>query len=384
MSAPRPGFERLVALGAATGQRVADHVSIRGRFQRLQDRWWFIVQCAVAAAVAWWIASDLLDQPAPFFAPIAAIVCLGMSYGQRLRRTVEILVGVAVGVGVGDVFVSLVGTGTWQIAVTVLVALSLAVFLSGGVLVVTQAGVQAVIVTTLIPATDAGVSRWVDALIGGVVALVFMTISPNTPLLRPRAEAAEVLREIADLLDEVVSSALAGDEERAMSALERARRSEAALDALRHASEEALAVTRTTPGRRRHTEVVRGVAAMADPLDHAVRNLRVLVRRVLIATHYRERIPDRYLALVAGLAGATTSLADHLVDERPVAEVREALVEVARASAQVEPTNSLSAQVVLAQTRSIVVDLLEVTGLAYPDAVSLIPPPLGMTGPERE
>ena len=29
----------------------------------------------------------------------------------------------------------------------------------------------------------------------------------------------------------------------------------------------------------------------------------------------------------------------------------------------------------LAQTRSIVVDLLEVTGLSYPDAVSLIPPP---------
>ena len=381
MSAPRPGFARLAALGAATRQRMGERVSIRDRVRRVQDRWWFIVQCAIAAAVAWWVAADLLGQPQPFFAPVAAIICLGMSYGHRLRRSVEVLVGVAVGVGVGDVFVSLVGVGTWQIALTVGIALALAVFLSGAVLVVTQAGVQAVIVTTLIPATDAGVSRWVDALIGGVVALVFATVAPTAPLLRPRVEAAEVVREIAELLDDVVSSALAGDEERAAATLERARRSEPALDALRHASEEAIAVTRLTPGRRHHADTVRDVAAMTEPLDHAIRNLRVLARRVLAATRNRERIPDRYLALVAGLAGATATLADHLSDECPVADVREALIQVAIASSEVEPSPSLSAQVVLAQTRSIVVDLLEVTGLSFEEAVALVPPPPGMPGP---
>jgi uncharacterized membrane protein YgaE (UPF0421/DUF939 family) len=382
VSTSRPGFDRLTALGLATGQRVVERVSVRQRLGRVRSRGWFILQCAVAASVAWWVASDLLDKPQPFFAPVAALICLGMSYGHRLRRSVEVLVGVAVGVAVGDLFVTLVGVGTWQIALSVLVALTLAVFLSGSVLVVTQAGVQAVIVTTLIPDPTAGLARWVDALIGGVVALGLATIAPTSPLRRPREEAAEVVREIAELLDEVVASALAADIDRASAALDRARQSEPALDALRHASEEALAVASLTPGRRGHAEVVRDVVAMTEPLDHAIRNLRVLARRVLAATRNGERIPDRYLALVSGLAGATATLADHLSDERPIAEVREALVAVAAASSEVEPSSLLSAQVVLAQTRSIVVDLLEVTGLTFEAAVALVPPPPGMPGPE--
>ena len=38
----------------------------------------------------------------PFFAPIAAVVSLGTSYGQRLRRVAEVTLGVAIGVFVGD------------------------------------------------------------------------------------------------------------------------------------------------------------------------------------------------------------------------------------------------------------------------------------------
>ena len=59
---------------------------------------WQIAQCAVAAGVAWLIAADLLGHPTPFFAPVAAVVSLGTSYGQRLRRVAEVTVGVAIGV----------------------------------------------------------------------------------------------------------------------------------------------------------------------------------------------------------------------------------------------------------------------------------------------
>ena len=53
------------------------------------------MQCAVAAGVAWLIAADLLGHPTPFFAPVAAVVSLGTSYGQRLRRVAEVTLGVA-------------------------------------------------------------------------------------------------------------------------------------------------------------------------------------------------------------------------------------------------------------------------------------------------
>lgn len=46
-----------------------------------------------------------------------------------------------------------------------------------------------------------------------------------------------------------------------------------------------------SPWRRRHLETPRGVAAMAEPIDHAVRNLRVLVRRALAATRSGDRLP---------------------------------------------------------------------------------------------
>ena len=105
----------------------------------------------MAAAAAWWVASALLGHERPFFAPVVAMVALGVSYAARLRRVGEVVAGVALGVAVGDVFVRVAGTGTWQIALVIAVAMSLAVLLEAGPMMVTQAGVQASIVTTLVP-----------------------------------------------------------------------------------------------------------------------------------------------------------------------------------------------------------------------------------------
>ena len=72
------------------------------RVTRLRSKSWQVGQCAVAAGIAWLLAADLLGHQTPFFAPIAAVVSLGTSYGQRLRKVAEVAVGVAVGVLVGD------------------------------------------------------------------------------------------------------------------------------------------------------------------------------------------------------------------------------------------------------------------------------------------
>ena len=72
--------------------------SLRFRVARWESKRWQIGQCALAAGVAWLVAADLLGHPTPFFAPVAAVVALGTSYGQRLRRVAEVTIGVAVGV----------------------------------------------------------------------------------------------------------------------------------------------------------------------------------------------------------------------------------------------------------------------------------------------
>ena len=73
----------------------------------------------MAAAASCWIASVLLGHERPFFAPVAAVVALGVSYAARLRQVGEVVAGVALGVAVGGVFVRLAGTGTWQIALVI-------------------------------------------------------------------------------------------------------------------------------------------------------------------------------------------------------------------------------------------------------------------------
>ena len=90
-----------------------------GRVQRWRSKLFAVVQCSIAAGVAWWLAADVLDHETPFFAPIAAVVSLGTSYGQRLRRVVEVTFGVAIGVFVADLLVVWIGTGAWQLALIV-------------------------------------------------------------------------------------------------------------------------------------------------------------------------------------------------------------------------------------------------------------------------
>ncbi len=139
--------------------------SVRHRLDRLQDKSIHVIQCAVAAGVAWFVAHDVLAHPMPFFAPIVAVICLGMTYAQRLRRVAEVTIGVAIGVAIADVFGSIAGSGAWQVAAVVLVAMSAALLLDAGILLVMQSAVQSIVVTVLVPAPGQAFLRWFDAVI---------------------------------------------------------------------------------------------------------------------------------------------------------------------------------------------------------------------------
>ncbi len=338
----------------------------RARFQ--------VAQCAVAAALAWLVATELLGHTRPFFAPVAAVVALGVAYGQRTRRAVEVVVGVAIGVAVGDLLVTLLGTGWWQIALVVGIAMSLAVLLDAGTVLITQSGVQAVIVTTLLPQADAGLSRWLDAVVGGAVAVAVATVAPRQPLRRPREIAGGVLRDLADLLGCCADAARGGDQAAAELALDRARGTDASIAALRQAATEGLDVVRVSPFRRRHGEGLRSLSATVQPLDRAARNVRVLARRVVAATRVGETVSAPVTTLVAELADAVSLLAGEVVAGEDLAPAARRLRDVAELSARV-PRGDLSADVVLAQVRSAVVDLLQVTGLSQADALARVPPP---------
>lgn len=361
--------------GAALGPRAArrSRESARRRAHRLRSRFFFIAQCALAAALAWWVGRTVLHHHAPFFAPVTAMVCLGLTFGQRLRRVVEVTVGVAIGVFIGDAFVHFFGSGVWQIAVVATLAMSIAVLLGAGLIIVTQAGVQSVIVMTLLAQPGAAFSRWVDAVVGGSIALLAATIAPAAPLRRPRQQAARVVTEIAVILDETAAALREGDGERAGATLERARQSESALDELRSLSAEGIAVVRLSPFRRRHLPAVQAIADLLEPLDRAIRNVRVLVRRAAVAAWRAEAVPPAYIELIEFLGKVTHHIATELEQRQLPLAARDELARLGRASAQVAPHPTLSAEVIRAQVRSTVVDLLMLTGLTYAEARARVP-----------
>jgi len=343
------------------------------RLGRLESKAWMIGQCAIAAAIAWVIAKDLFGHAAPFFAPVAAVLCLGTSYGQRLRRVAEVSIGCSIGIGIADLFTHLFGRGGWQVAVVVAVSMSAAVLLDAGVLFINQAAVQSIVVTTLLP-LDGGVSRIVDALIGGAVALVAATIVPGAPLRRPREEAAKVVRELARLLRSTREAARDVDEASAAAALNRARETEVLLAELRAAAGEGLEVTRSSPFRRGAKEHVRTIAELVGPIDRALRNTRVLIRRVVVSASLDETMPPDYLLILDQIAEVTEDVGARLAGNESPVGLQSRFIDIAEATSSASEPLTLSAAVVLGQIRSLLVDLLELTGASQPQAVALVPP----------
>ncbi len=350
-------------------------LSVRGRVQRWRSKLFVVVQCSIAAGVAWWLAADVFDHDTPFFAPIAAVVSLGTSYGQRLRRVVEVTFGVAIGVFVADVLVVWIGTGAWQLALIVGLAMSSALLLDAGNLFVTQAAVQSIVVATLLPDPDAALTRWTDALIGGGVALIAATIVPAAPLRKPREQAAAVARKIAELLRAASHAMIDGEPAPALDLLADARATDRMIRELQGAANEGMSVVASSPFRVRHRSGLRRMVELVDPLDRALRSTRVLVRQTAVAAHLGRPVPTSYADLTADLALAVDAVADELAADRMPEAARPPVLAVGQATGLVERSDFLSGDAILAQLRSIVVDLLLVTGVGQLEATDALPPP---------
>lgn len=358
-------------LSSRTVRRSRD--SVLHRVERWQSYWFLIAQTAVTAGLAWLVATSLLGHSQPFFAPVAAIVTLGVSYGQRMRRGIEIAIGVAVGVLVGDLFAVVFGSGVWQIMIALLLAMSVATLLSNRQLVIIQACVQAVIVVALAPTAAEGFGRWLDAVVGCALALMMATVAPSAPLRKPARLAAQVLDQLAATMEAAATELKKVDERAGDEVLSQARLTEDALADLDDATAEGLAVVRQSPFRRRQLAGIEAYAQLSDPLGHASRNLRVLARRCAVALWRGEEVPALYRAQMCELAEVMRFMAIELRNGRLPTRARDRLVVVGEATSHLALTGEMSVVVILAQVRSITADLLELTGIDYAEARELIP-----------
>lgn len=124
-----------------------------------------------AAALAWWLALELIGEEAAVFAPVAAVLTLGLSSAEHNRRAIGVALGVAVGLTIAGALVDVIGDGVWQLGVVIVLARAGAILADGSVLAVNQATITAVLVVTLHEEDVFPGDRFVDAAIGCFVAL---------------------------------------------------------------------------------------------------------------------------------------------------------------------------------------------------------------------
>ena len=173
--------------------------------RRLRGAVWPITQTSVAAGLAWYLTHDLLGHRQPFFAPIAAVVCLSATNLLRGQRAVQMIIGVTLGIALGAGVQVLVGTGRIAIAVAVFIALCVAVligrgFIAQGLMFVNQTAVSAVLV--LVFARSGMVSeRLFDSVVGAGLAIVFgLLLFPANPMTVLRQARAGMLDAVHDTL----------------------------------------------------------------------------------------------------------------------------------------------------------------------------------------
>src|SRR5215218_4120413 len=362
------GAARVRERSEALLEEAAERSRPRTVAERLRANWRWFAQAALATAPSWALAQALFDHPRPIFAPVAGLIAVSTTLGQRRRYAVEMVLGIALGIGIADALFTVIGSGTWQIAAIVVGAMVAAVALSGSVVLVSEAAVSALLVVTVQPpGTGLSGARFLDSLLGGVVGLVVTSVLPASPGRTVHAAAATLLDEIAATLDEVAQALERRDAEPAEGAWTRA--SEIDPDVLRDAIGAGRETLRLAPWLRGTKAQFSRYARAATQIDDAVTSVEALSRGAVRAIAQGDNVPPPVPEALRELADAVRRLEGTLDEGGDETAVREpALRAAARATLVLQQTANLSVSQIVAQARATAVDLLRGSGLDRDDA----------------
>lgn len=333
-----------------------------------------ILQAALAAPLAWLIATKGLGQQDPIFAPLSALVAIGATVAQPWQRAAEIVIGVAVGVAIADGLTMLIGHGTIQMTIIIGLAMSSALLIGGGPMFVSQAGTAAMLVAVL-PSADgwASLDRMLNTLVGGGCALLFtLVILPIRPLRLAHRAAGPVLEELAITFRQIGEALRRSDPQIAQRALTRARGAGDHWASLNAAIGVGRQAVRIAPVRRHEEDDLLDMAQSVVQLDFAIRDARVLARVALRLTETHVPHGVRLELVMQAFAEAVLSLEGHLAGEYDETLVtRECALRATRLASSISsPDEDLVFTHLVGQVRSTTVDLLRTTGIDRDEAIT--------------
>jgi uncharacterized membrane protein YgaE (UPF0421/DUF939 family) len=231
-------------------------------------------------------------------------------------------------------------------------------------MVVTQSAISAMLVVTVqLPGSGLAGARWLDALVGGVVAIVVTALLATDPRKAVKQAADSVLEELSKVLDDVAAALEHRDAASAIASLQRARALEPREARWEDAVEAGREVVRTVPAQRRARDTMAVYEQAIAAIDLAVRNVRVLARGALRVIEVGDEVPAELISAVRHLAEAVRELSHDLERLDQPSRARElALMAAGEATEAHERHGSLSVASIAAQVRSTAVDLLRGLG----------------------
>ncbi|GAA0962954.1 FUSC family protein [Frigoribacterium faeni] len=334
-----------------------------------------VVQIVLAASASYAVTHYVLGHAIPLLAVTITISSLGLARDARPRRVLENAVGVLIGIALSEVLLMVVGKGLWQIALVLFAALLVGRFFSPSSAFAVAAATQSMLVM-LLPDPDGGpFVRSIDGAVGGVIALIVTAVVPRDPIGLARADARQLFAEVERAFASLIVAVRTDDVRRADDALRRLRSTQPLLDDWASTLESAQSIARLSPFLRSRLPHLRQQAAVRRYVDLAVRNLRVIARR--LDTSLGDGVDRRPVGdLLESTSRAVAVLGEslHDVERRPVA--REALTAVARRldPTLVVPGAPVTEAMIVLMMRPLLVDLLMATGLDHDEARALLAP----------
>ncbi|GAA3657571.1 FUSC family protein [Microbacterium marinilacus] len=347
--------------------------SPRPGLTRLRESWIAVAQIVIAATCGYLIGRHLLGHETPMIAATVAISSLGLARDARPGRVAETVVGMLTGILVSEALRFALGSGWWQLAVALAVTMLLARFLSPSPQFAIAAAIQAAI-AMILPLAPVPFSRLLDGVIGGVLAVVVTAVLPRNPATAAIRDARAFFAQFDAAAERLVVAVRRGDRLRAERGLEKARGLQAPLEAWRASLDSGRSIARISPFLRGRRAELERHARILQAMDLAMRNLRVVGRRIVYVCEDRSPrdVPADAMAEIVRAATLVGASIDDISQE-PVA--RETLLAIARRldPAAMLPGASLGEQALVSALRPLVVDLLVASGVPPAEARGAIP-----------
>ena len=333
-----------------------------------------VLVASVAAVLAFVVARFGFGHPAPFFAPCAAWICLGFTKNRQPVRVAELGAGAVLGVLTAELMMRVTGSGVWQLGVVLIVAALGARFTARGDLFTVQAGVNAMVVMALGPTSAATpVSRVVDALIGGIVALLFAAAWPRDVTTRARRYVRSAQTELARTMDRVAKGLRRGDLDQLREAHNALGRTRESARAAKDVVASAVGIATINPLMRRYRPRLDELRRQLSLVMRMANSVETLTRQAWGVVLESGADPAA-AALVAQARQVLGRVRSTVAEWAPPTPARTAATELA---ASCSPARAVGdgwhGTVLISVVRMLTIDLLQMTGLSRAQARAELP-----------